>query len=163
MRGPARVPGLTTARLVLRALTTDEARAIRSGQSLTGVSFADGYPLPDTYDGLGLFLRHGDERWGFALVVRREDGLVVGEIGFVGPPERGGVMIGYAIVPSARRQGFATEAIAALSDWALAQPEVGEVRAQTLPDNEASIRALLRAGFVETDGNERLRRFRRAG
>ena len=32
-----------------------------------------------------------------------------------------------------------------------------------LPDNEASIRALLRAGFEETDGNERLRRFRRAG
>jgi len=47
--------------------------------------------------------------------------------------------------------------------WALAQPEVREVRAQTLPDNEASIRALLRAGFEETDGNERLRRFRRAG
>ena len=72
-------------------------------------------------------------------------------------------MIGYAIVPSARRQGYATEAISALSGWALAQPEVGEVRAQTLPDNEASIRALLRAGFEETHGNEKLRRFRRAG
>ena len=154
---------LTTPRLVLRPLTVKEARQIRDGEQLPGVRFDDRYPLPDTYDGLGLFLRHGDERWGFSLVVRREDGLVIGEIGFVGPPGDGAVMIGYAIVPSARRQGYATEAIAALSDWALAQPEVREVRAQTLPDNEASIRALLRAGFEETDGNERLRRFRRAG
>ena len=88
---------------------------------------------------------------------------MIGEIGFVGAPSDGSVMIGYAIVPSARRQGYATEAIAALSEWALAQPEVAEVRAQTLPDNEASIRALLRAGFGETEGNEKLRRFRRVG
>jgi len=157
------VSELTTRRLVLRPLTKEEARAVRSGGMLPGVKFDDRYPLPDTYDGLGLFLRHGDERWGFSLVVRLEDRIVIGEIGFVGPPGDGAVMIGYAIVPSARRQGYATEAIAALSDWALAQPEVSEVRAQTLPDNEASIRALLRAGFEETDGNERLRRFRRAG
>lgn len=154
---------LTTPRLVLRPLTLVEARTIRSGELLSGVRFDGGYPLPDTYDGLGLFVRHGDERWGFSLVVRSEDGTVIGEIGFVGPPGGGAVMIGYAIVPSARRQGYATEAIAALSDWALAQPEVSEVRAQTLPDNEGSIRALLRAGFEETDGNEKLRRFRRAG
>ena len=157
------MPDLRTARLLLRALTTDEARTIRSGGTPVGLTFVAAYPLPDTYDGLGLFLRHGDERWGFSLVVRLEDMIVIGEIGFVGPPGDGAVMIGYAIVPSARRQGYATEAISALSRWALEQPEVGEVRAQTLPDNEASIRALLRAGFEETHGNEKLRRFRRAG
>lgn len=157
------VPELTTPRLVLRPLTEEEARAVRRGGTLPDVRFDDDYPLPDTYDGLGMFLRHGDERWGFSLVVRQEDRSVVGEIGFVGPASDGAVMIGYAIVPSARRQGYATEAISALSGWALAQPEVGEVRAQTLPDNEASIRALLRAGFEETHGNEKLRRFRRAG
>lgn len=156
------MPLLTTARLLLRPLTIEEARKTRSGEAPEGLVFAAGYPLPDTYDGLGLFLRHGDERWGFSLVVRSEDGIVIGEIGFVGPPGGGAVMIGYAIVPSARRQGYATEAIAALSDWALAQREVSEVRAQTLPGNEASIRALLRSGFEETDGNEKLRRFRRA-
>ena len=148
---------------MLRPLTAAEARTIRNGYPLPGLPFAAGYPLPDTYDGLGLFLRHGDERWGFSLVVRQEDSRVVGEIGFVGPPMDSAVMIGYAIVPSARRQGYATEAIVALTDWALAQPEVGEVRAQTLPDNEASIRALLRAGFEEACGNEKLRRFRRVG
>ena len=80
------VPELTTPRLVLRPLTKEEARAVRRGGTLPDVRFDDDYPLPDTYDGLGLFLRHGDERWGFSLVVRQEDRIVIGEIGFVGPP-----------------------------------------------------------------------------
>jgi RimJ/RimL family protein N-acetyltransferase len=134
---------------------------IRGGEPLSGFPFAAGYPLPDTYDGLGLFIRHGDERFGFSLIVRREDGLVIGEIGFVGPPQRGAVMIGYAIVSSARRQGYATEAIAAVTGWALGEPAVEEVRAQTLPDNEASVRALLRAGFTEQPRGQKLRRFSR--
>jgi RimJ/RimL family protein N-acetyltransferase len=155
------VPVLTTARLELRPLTLDEARTIRARGTPADVSFAAAYPLSDTYDGLGLFLRHGDERWGFSLIVRREDQLVIGEIGFVGPPQNGAVMIGYAIVPSARRQGYATEAIAALAAWALAEPDVEEVRAQTLPDNEPSVRALLRAGFAEQPPGQKLRRFSR--
>jgi RimJ/RimL family protein N-acetyltransferase len=153
------VPDLTTARLLLHALTLEEARALHAGQPLPAWSFAPGYPLPDTHDGVAFVVRHGVEDFGFYLVVRREEGLVVGEIGFVGPPKQGSVMIGYAIVPSARRQGYATEAITALTEWALAQPGVDEVLAQTLPDNEPSIRALLRAGFAEIEPAERVRRF----
>jgi RimJ/RimL family protein N-acetyltransferase len=153
------VPDLTTPRLLLHALTIEEARALHAGERLDGWSFADDYPLPDTHDGVGFLVRHGVEDFGFSLAVRRDDELVVGEIGFVGPPKDGSVMIGYAIVPAARRQGYATEAIEAVSTWALAQPGVTEVRAQTLPDNEPSIRALLRAGFVETEPAERVRRF----
>jgi len=122
-------------------------------------TYAPGYPLPDTRDGVGLYLRHGDQAYGFHFVVRREDDRVIGEIGFVAPPRGGVVMIGYAIVPSARRQGYATEAIAALTSWSLAQPDVDHVRAQTLPDNEASIRALLRAGFEEDEPGTKVRRF----
>ena len=152
---------MRTARLELRPLSLDEARTIRAGAPLAGLPFAEDYPLPDTYDGLGLFLRHGDERFGFSLIVRWEDGLVIGEIGFIGPPQRGAVTVGYAIVPSARRQGYAIEAITALSDWALEEPGVQEVRAQTLPDNEPSVRALLRAGFKEQPPGQKLRRFSR--
>jgi RimJ/RimL family protein N-acetyltransferase len=118
--------------------------------------------MPDTRDGVGLYLRHGDRGYGFHFVVRRKDEVVIGEIGFVSPPRGDAVMIGYAIVPSARRQGYATEAIVALSEWSLEQPGVGHVRAQTLPDNEASIRALLRAGFDEDEPGPKVRRFVRA-
>ena len=153
------MPDLTTPRLLLHALTIEEARALHAGEPLRGWALAPGYPLPDTHDGVAFVVRHGIEDFGFYLVVRRDDELVVGEIGFVGPPKDGAVMIGYAIVPSARRHGYATEAIAALSEWALAQPGVGEVRAQTLPDNEPSIRALLCAGFAEVEPGEKVRRF----
>jgi RimJ/RimL family protein N-acetyltransferase len=157
------VPDLTAPRLLLHCVTIDEARALHAGRPLSGWTFAPGYPLPDTRDGLGFLLRHGVEEFGFYLVVRRDDELVVGEIGFAGPPKDGAVMIGYAIVPGARRQGYATEAISALTAWALAQPGVGEVWAQTLRENEPSARALLRAGFVEVETTERVRRFANPG
>ena len=153
------MPDLETPRLRLHALTAEEAEALGAGGLPGGWAYAPGYPLPDTRDGVGLYLRHGDRAYGFHFVLRREDGNVIGEIGFVAPPRRGVVMIGYAIVPSARRQGYATESIAALTAWSLMQPGVDHVRAQTLPDNEASIRALLRAGFEEDEPGTKVRRF----
>lgn len=153
------MPDLTTPRLLLHALTIEEARALLAGESLPAWPCARGYPLPDTPDGLGLFLHHLVEDFGFYLVVRGADGLVVGEIGFVAPPAEKTVAIGYGIAPAARRQGYATEAIRGLSEWALAQPGVGAVRAETLPGNEPSARALLRAGFAEVGPGEKVRRF----
>ena len=153
------MPDLETARLRLHPLTAEEAETLHAGALPEGWSYADGYPLPDTRDGVGLFLRHRDRDYGFHFVVRQEDERVIGEIGFVQPPQGGSVTIGYAIVPSARRQGYATEAIVAVTEWSLAQREVARVRAQTLPDNEASIRALGSAGFREDDPGSKVRRF----
>lgn len=153
------MPDLETSRLRLHPLTTEEAEALRAGALPGDWSYADEYPLPDTKDGVGLFLRHGDRDYGFHFVVRLEDECVIGEIGFVEPPKGGSVTIGYAIVPSARRRGYATEAIVAVTGWSLAQADVICVRAQTLPDNEASIRALRRAGFEEDDPGAKVRRF----
>ena len=153
------MPELETPRLRLRPLTIEEATALHEGEVVDGLRYGDGYPMPDTRDGVGLFLKHGVVDYGFHLILRREDDRVIGEIGFVGPPEYGVVTIGYAIVPEARRHGFATEAIVALTEWAIAKPEVDVVRAQTLPDNEPSIRALLRTGFSEEEPLPKIRRF----
>ena len=153
------MPDLVTARLQLHSLTVEEATTLVAGEALPGWLFADGFPMPDTLDGVRLFLRHRDREFGVHLVVRSEDGLVIGDCGFFGPPVDRGVTIGYEIVPVARRLGFATEVIGALAGWALEQPGVEEVRAETWPENEPSIRALLRAGFSEREGNEQVRRF----
>jgi RimJ/RimL family protein N-acetyltransferase len=153
------VRDLETPRLRLHALTAEEARTLRAGEQLPGWRFDRDYPLPDTKDGLGFYLEHGDREFGFFLAVRRADEVVIGEIGFVGPPREGAVTIGYAVVPSARGQGYATEAIGAIAGWALAQNGVEEVRAQTLPGNEPSVRALLRAGFGELESTPTVRRF----
>jgi RimJ/RimL family protein N-acetyltransferase len=153
------VPDLETRRLRLHALTAEEGELLHAGVLPEGWAYAGGYPLPDTKDGVGLFLRHGDRDYGFHFVVRQEDERVIGEIGFVEPPQGGSVTIGYAIVPSARRRGYATEAIVAVTEWSLAQADVTHVRAQTLPDNEPSIRALRSAGFEEDEPGARVRRF----
>lgn len=153
------MPDLETARLRLCALTVEQGAALQAGEHVAGFAYAEEYPMPDTSDGVGLFLKHGVTAYGFHLIVRREDERVVGEIGFVAPPEHGAVMIGYAIVPGARGQGFATEAVEELTAWAIAQPEVDEVHAQTLHDNEASVRVLLRAGFDERAPLPKVRRF----
>ncbi|WP_375548007.1 GNAT family N-acetyltransferase [Oceanicaulis alexandrii] len=79
------------------------------------------------------------------------DGLdrAVGVGGFHGPPDADGqVEIGYAMQPSFREQGLATEAVEGLVKWAFDHPEVRNVRAQTLPHLTASIRVLEKTGFT---------------
>lgn len=74
---------------------------------------------------------------------------VVGTIGFHGPPDgEGRVEIGYRVEPEHRRQGLATEAVAALLDWAERQG-VRRFRASVAPDNVASLAVVRSFGFRE--------------
>ena len=72
---------------------------------------------------------------------------------FVGLPEpgiKGAVEIGYTIFPSQRGRGYATEAVAALVDWAAQSNEVEAVLATIVRGNGASVRVLERVGgFAE--------------
>ena len=47
-------------------------------------------------------------------------------------------------------RGYATESAGAMCRWALAQPGVTAVEAETAPDNAASIRVLAKLGFQPT-------------
>jgi RimJ/RimL family protein N-acetyltransferase len=58
------------------------------------------------------------------------------------------VEIGYTIVPSRRRQGFASEAAAGMWGWA-ARHGARVLRASISPDNEPSLALIHKAGFVE--------------
>ena len=94
-------------------------------------------------------------------MIERESGCVVGDIGFIGPPdERGSVEIGYSVIPDRRGRGYASEAGRALVDFALDQLGVEVVVASCDNDNVASIRTLERIGFrrtSEADGQVRWR------
>ena len=84
---------------------------------------------------------------GFA-VVHREHDLVIGSAGFVGPPnEDAAVEIAYGIVPGYQGRGYATEAAAALTNFAFTTGRVQIVCAYTLPQNEPSARVLAKCGF----------------
>jgi len=79
------------------------------------------------------------------------DGLdrAVGVGGFHGPPNADGVVeIGYAMQPSFREQGLATEAVEGLVNWAFSHDQVRKVCARTLPHLTASIRVLEKTGFT---------------
>ena len=88
-----------------------------------------------------------DEAWGHRQVVERASGLVVGGIGFFGPPLGGEAEIGYGIVPSRQGRGYATEAVQAMLTLAWADSRVRTVVAGTDPGNAASQRVLEKAGF----------------
>lgn len=64
------------------------------------------------------------------------------------PNAEGVVEIGYGVAKSRRRQGYATQAVAAMLDYAQKDPMVRYVIAGTSPTNLASQRALQKNGFV---------------
>lgn len=99
----------------------------------------------------------GREEWACDwAILRWADGQRIGGVGFKGTAGPDGcVELGYGIDAPYRCQGYAAEAAQALADWALAQPEVRHVLAQTEPGNEISQRVLRRCGFVrDGDGPE---------
>lgn len=74
-------------------------------------------------------------------------GEAAGGIGFHGPPRRGGVEIGYGVVPAVRGQGVATEALRRMLTLAGELNGVRMVRGRTTEDNVASQRVMLNAGM----------------
>ena len=87
--------------------------------------------------------------WGTRLArPAGEEGAVLAEVGFHGPPDaEGWAEIGYRTVAAHRRQGIAEEAVSALLGWAAARGVVG-VRASVDPDNAASAALLAKLGFA---------------
>jgi RimJ/RimL family protein N-acetyltransferase len=90
--------------------------------------------------------------WSFWYVITREEPVeLAGICGFKGwPDEAGSVEIGYSILGSHQRKGFATEAVQRLTAWAFSHHNVLEVCAETLPHLSQSIGVLEKSGFHYT-------------
>lgn len=81
--------------------------------------------------------------WGSWLIIRKSDGQIIGDAGFKGKPDnQKQVEIGYGLLERYWNRGYATEAMNALIEWALANEEVEKVIAETARGNQASIRVL---------------------
>ncbi|MEU6817598.1 GNAT family N-acetyltransferase [Streptomyces sp. NPDC046860] len=147
---------LPAERLTLTGLRPAAARDLRLGGD-GGLTWLGGAPYEGTREAAGFMVKayeagvHRPDFGVFALV-RAEDGLAVGGIGFHGTPDADGrVEIGYDLVPEARGQGYATEAVGALTAWALDRDDVSTVVATVEADNAPSQRVLARAGFRRAD------------
>lgn len=147
-----------TDRLTLRPMPP-AAAALLPGQraacaDLIGAVLDDAWPLPDVR---GVLARQavstpGAAPFGIWTMVEQASPIVVGDVGFHGPPgDHGVVEIGYSVVPSRRGRGYASEAVGGLTRWVLAQPGVTKVVAGTVPGNGASERVLEKLGFTRTE------------
>ena len=151
---------LYTARLELILLQPEGARVLADGQNPDGYPWAEGYPLGSTLLRAELTAAAAAQQrplgvFGTYQVIRRADGRVIGDVGFMGPPDpTGAVHVGCAITEDARGQGYGTEALAALLEWARAQSGLTCVLADTTRSNLASQRLLERVGLhrVGEDG-----------
>jgi len=88
--------------------------------------------------------------WFWLRKSARKDQLptVIGLGGFKGKPnDLGTVELGYSLVSAFQRQGFATEAVNSLAEWAFLDPRVSQIVGETLPELPASIKVLIKCGF----------------
>ncbi len=147
-------PVVSTLRLRLPLVTPDERSDMLAGRRRP--EWHPDYPREDDRDAVSMIQPDGSDGWGPRHIVRVFDGLVVGSIGFYGPPEEAKGMpeaeIGYGLVPDARGHGAATEALRGLL---LETDRLGvRVRAGVQPDNAVSLRVLAKCGFTELRGTD---------
>ena len=87
------------------------------------------------------------------MELKEQPGTIVGDLSFKGLAADGMVELGYGLRDGYCGHGYMTEAVKAISEWAIAQKGVTRIEAETAPDNTASQRVLKNAGFVPTGKN----------
>ena len=150
---------IETARLLLRPASIDDLRADIEGRdalaAAIGIAISPEWPPSVEYDHDAInYMIALQERepaayeWGFRyIVLKHPTPLAIGAGGYTAPAKDGQIEIGYSISPSHRRQGFASEATAALAAYAFANSDVERVIAHTFPHLAPSIGVLEKCGF----------------
>lgn len=148
-------PVLLTPRLAIRAFTLDDAAFIVELLNDPGWLKHIGDRGVRTQDDARRYLSAGPiaagARQGFALwaVLRRDDpsGAPIGMCGLVRREGLEHVDLGYAFLPTARGQGYAREAAAAVLKHGFERLGLSRIVAITAVDNEASGRVLEAIGM----------------
>lgn len=94
-----------------------------------------------------VFLPTGFESW---MIIKKETNEIIGDIGFKGLNKlNNNCDLGYGIIESERRKGYAEEAAKSLINWVLNNDSSITITASTLIDNENSIKLLQKLNFIE--------------
>jgi len=116
----------------IAAQTVDELKAAYS-EMLNGC-----LKYPDQWD------------WYAIWMIELKNKTHIGELCFKGVDDKGVAEIGYGINAEYQSCGYATEAVQAVTNWALQQPNIAAIEAETDVDNKASLRVLKKCGFIST-------------
>jgi RimJ/RimL family protein N-acetyltransferase len=87
------------------------------------------------------------------MELKSHPGTIVGDLSFKGLAVDGMVELGYGLRDGYCGHGYMTEAVKAISAWAVFQKGVTRIEAETAPENTASQRVLMNAGFIPTGEN----------
>jgi ribosomal-protein-alanine N-acetyltransferase len=146
---------IATSRLRLLPLTPSLLRAVAGGDlaeverqlgARVGTGWEDGVPARLRLEQLAADA--SAQPWLVRAMVASTPRQVVGCVGFHAPPDdEGRVEIGYDVVVSARRKGYAREGIRALLDWAWATGRVRTCVASVSPHNAPSLALIRSFGF----------------
>jgi len=163
---PTSVPKITSQRLDLVSLSPAILAALLDGHraqasELIGATLPGEWPTEQTLPFLRLRREEMERepdcaKWLVRAIVLRDASEMIGHCGFHGPPglnapgRPGALELGYAIFADYRNQGYATEAVAALMEWARAEHEVTGFVASIEPDNAPSLTIVRKLGFVQT-------------
>jgi RimJ/RimL family protein N-acetyltransferase len=159
---PSRAGVLTDGVVRLRRLESADATHLHRLHALPEVVATSVPPVPRDRPTIERRCAHAEAAW---LAGDRADftildaatGEFAGDIGlFYTEPATQQAMVGYSLMPEWRGRGYATRSVRLVADWALRHVGVVRVIAGTAPDNVASQRVLLRAGFVR-EGYQRAR------
>ncbi|MBC8102539.1 MAG: GNAT family N-acetyltransferase [Cytophagales bacterium] len=156
------VQNIQTPRLTLipmtAALITAEIERPAEFAALLGATVPENWPPETLRDALPWFasqLRENGELtgWlGWYGLLRGPQGDVPPTLlcsgGFLGPPQDGTAETGYSVLPQAQGQGYGTEMVRGLVQWAFSQPGVRRVVAETGEENLPSRRLLEKIGFI---------------
>jgi RimJ/RimL family protein N-acetyltransferase len=144
---------ITTERLVLRRSVLDDAGPISSYRSDPDVHRYQGWERTDP-DGIRLEIQEMAGRapgepggWVQFSVQERETGALVGDVGMSPADEPDVIKVGYTMAPEFQGRGYATEAVAALVDFAFDTLGANVVRAYASAENTPSIRVAEKVGM----------------
>lgn len=159
MSAPAPDPTLSTLwtpRLELMPVTVEMVEAILGGDRSRAEEVA-GVSLPGAWPNRALIERAftasldaivadpAGRLWGDRLMIPRvATGArrVIGSVVFNGYPQDGVAHVGYGVEEGSQGLGYATEATAVCVEWALSQPGIVAVVAETFPWHRASLRVI---------------------
>ena len=145
-------PTLMTDRLILRGFQVDDAADLFAFRSDPEEQKFNSQPMKDLDESVTLideirqaYARQSAVHWAVALA---ETGRVIGLFG-LGAWERyhRRAEVGYDLAADYWGRGLATEALAAILSFGFQEMQLNRVEAQTIVDNLASVRLLLRLGF----------------
>lgn len=133
-----------TERMYLYPLSDEEMRLVIENESDSEMKQAYTEMLEGS-------LSNSDKRIWYAIwnmELKDESGIIVGDFCFKGLSDDGVIEIGYGLKEENRHYGYMTEALKAITEWALSQESVKQVEAETDAENIASQKVLLQSGFI---------------